>query len=408
MSLKTKYRVDQSAAAVLPYDTIYNIEIGGKLFRLSGASLSSDSPSYFTSFFSHPENETKTLTVDRSSEVFAKIATHLQGYAIRPTDEYDLMRLYADASYFNLPKLSKQLAEDFYYVNVGGRSFNFPQSLVKGEGNTPNYFHFAFGTCLRNPYSISELKDLLRPPAMLPIVVDRSASLFADLLDALWTENYKVRDETHREQLLAECRYFRFFALEQKLIAHQIELNPFTNEEEILIMLPDVKKIGLSYDSNDKAIYRRPFVDSKDRTLVLQIDSEELSLLIHTKLSFLSALATGNTLKRLKAFFGPLTKPLCDSEVKEDGTVVEKMRLYVKMENCTFTLNGLETKKNWYEDFFLKDDKQPMVEGDVINVKLLKSQWTIQLQNSKRLWFTGLLADGVLDSASYNRRRGFI
>ncbi|KAG7702033.1 hypothetical protein KL951_000489 [Ogataea haglerorum] len=254
---------------------MYSIQVGDRLFRLSGASISFDSPSYFTSFFGRKENENKVLTVDRSAAVFDKICSHLQGYCIRADNEYELMHLYADATYFNLQKLLKQLTEEFYHCNVGGLSFRFPQELLAGEGNSPNYFTVAYQTTFQSAYFRGELKDMIRPPPQSPIVVKRSGKLFNDLLNALSTGRVCVESEEHRRQLLAECRYYRFLALEQKLIPHKIQMNPFFHREEIVVALADVKRDGLSISSDSPVLYKRPYVDAKARVLVLQIESEE-------------------------------------------------------------------------------------------------------------------------------------
>ncbi|KAH3665049.1 uncharacterized protein OGAPODRAFT_9344 [Ogataea polymorpha] len=409
MSLSTKYQVDPKIPSVLPFEKMYSIQIGDRLFRLSGASISFDSPSYFTSFFGRKENESKVLTVDRSSAVFDKICSHLQGYCIRADNEYELMHLYADATYFSLQKLLKQLSEDFYYCNVGGLSFRFPQDLVAGEGNSPNYFTVAYQTTFQSPYFRGELKDVIRPPPQSPIVVKRSAKLFTDLLNALSTGRICVDNEHHRRQLLAECRYYRFLALEQKLIPHKIQTNPFTHCEEIVVALADVKKDRLSITCAGPAVYKRPFVDTKARVLVLQIDSEEASLLIHTELSFVNLLFTGATARRLYTLLSPLDGDLYESTVLEDGSVQEKLRMFVSLDECSFTLNGHETKKNWYMDFFAGGSEHTQsLNGDVIDVKLLRSQWTVNSKDQGRLWFNGVLADGVLDVAHFNRRRGFL
>lgn len=84
---------DPSVPMVLPHDKVYSIQVGYKLFRLSGLSLSSDSPSYFTKFFGDKDNEEKVLFFDRSPQIFEKIYNHLQGYSINVTNDYEYMRL---------------------------------------------------------------------------------------------------------------------------------------------------------------------------------------------------------------------------------------------------------------------------------------------------------------------------
>ncbi|KAG6014730.1 hypothetical protein E4U41_004779, partial [Claviceps citrina] len=95
---------------ILPHEGVFPIQIGGHLFRLSGASLSSDAPSYFSQYFVCQMEEqqqqqqqrgrrrqvvedaagaagaVRTLYIDRDPETFRDIALHLQGYRVRPRD----------------------------------------------------------------------------------------------------------------------------------------------------------------------------------------------------------------------------------------------------------------------------------------------------------------------------------
>lgn len=50
---------DPNIPQILPHDRMYNIQIGTKLFKISGASLSSDGPSYFTNYFIKKDSENK-------------------------------------------------------------------------------------------------------------------------------------------------------------------------------------------------------------------------------------------------------------------------------------------------------------------------------------------------------------
>lgn len=50
---------DPNIPQILPHDKMYNIQIGTKLFKISGASLSSDGPSYFTNYFIKKDSENK-------------------------------------------------------------------------------------------------------------------------------------------------------------------------------------------------------------------------------------------------------------------------------------------------------------------------------------------------------------
>lgn len=71
--------------SILPPEKVFPVQIGSELFRLSGASISSDAPSYFTQFFEEQirQNEqsggVRTLYIDRDPETFRDVARHLQG-----------------------------------------------------------------------------------------------------------------------------------------------------------------------------------------------------------------------------------------------------------------------------------------------------------------------------------------
>ena len=92
---------------VLPPRKVFPIQIGDKLFRLSGASISSDAPSYFSQFFEEQlrQNEgadnVRTLYIDRDPATFEDISLHLQGYHVEPRDGPHFVKLFADAQFFS-------------------------------------------------------------------------------------------------------------------------------------------------------------------------------------------------------------------------------------------------------------------------------------------------------------------
>lgn len=88
---------DPSIPAILPHDKVYLIQVGYKLFKLSGASLLSDAPSYFTTYFLQEENKDSVLFIDRSPTVFEKIYNHLQGYHINIENDYEFVYLLQDS-----------------------------------------------------------------------------------------------------------------------------------------------------------------------------------------------------------------------------------------------------------------------------------------------------------------------
>ena len=127
--------------SILPPEKVFPIQIGSDLFRLSGASISSDgrcegsgtcfrgtltlttAPSYFTQFFEEQirQNEesggVRTLYIDRDPATFRDVARHLQGsviswlrghvltacigYYVKPVDGSHFVKLFADAQFYS-------------------------------------------------------------------------------------------------------------------------------------------------------------------------------------------------------------------------------------------------------------------------------------------------------------------
>lgn len=92
----------------------------------------------------------------------------------------------------------------------------------------------------------------------------------------------KIRDETHRQELLRDCRYFNFKGLEQRLIPHDKGFNQVRGREEIVLRLRDILKSGISVVNEPVGgdplagwvNYARPYVDDKAMELVLEIGEE--------------------------------------------------------------------------------------------------------------------------------------
>ncbi|CCD27005.1 Mrx16p NDAI_0J01130 [Naumovozyma dairenensis CBS 421] len=352
---------DPNIPQILPYDKMYKIQIGSKLFRISGASLSSDGPSYFTNYFTQlsinkkrnasvdsapsPGTDNSTISeilfIDRSADIFELIYQHLQGYFIDIRNEIQYTMLFADAIYYNLPRLRSLLKEtDHYYTNVGGRSFKIAKNLFRRKGDSPNYFEMTSAALYRDVEQLIATRKLLRPPPHSPPYVSRSSEYFADLLNILGGATLKL-DDDKRESLIKECRYYRFLNLEQNLIKHKITFNPLTKREEISLNLKDISKKGIKIPEQDvlpsnlascfepgsnneggtcpplsntmmvppssaqnedgtppnkrqrtnlpkdqlwnMVSYKRPFVDEFSRDLIFQIDSTECTLIFNKK-----------------------------------------------------------------------------------------------------------------------------
>ncbi|KFZ02148.1 hypothetical protein V501_09639 [Pseudogymnoascus sp. VKM F-4519 (FW-2642)] len=140
---------------------------------------------------------------------------------------------------------------------------------------------------------------LLRPPSIVPPAVpSRSGEVFAELIHMLKGYPLHIRNESHRAELLRDCRYFLFKGLEQKLIPHSISHNLQRGKDEITIRLEDIRQPGLSitFDAPFQTVpspepfarhlrysapsmsgwvhYMRPFVDTTPRELIIEISGE--------------------------------------------------------------------------------------------------------------------------------------
>ncbi|KAI5814005.1 hypothetical protein BZA77DRAFT_250771 [Pyronema omphalodes] len=291
---------------ILPHEKVYPIQIGSELFRLSGASLSSDAPSYFSQFFQRQLSTSeegaplRTLYIDRDPYTFRDIARHLQGYHIAPRDGPHFVRLFADAQFYSLPKLISQLFASEIYISIGGAHFQINRDLFSSPGNSPNYFTLGFAVFFSNPSEIFpglNREGLLRPPSILPPEVpNRSAKVFAELIELLRGYPVKIRDETHRQELLRDCRYFHFKGLEQRLLPVDISYNPVRKRQEIVMRLEDIKPSGIAFAEETAAstqqfqamsppstapqqmgyiTYTRPFIDEIARELIIELSSGE-------------------------------------------------------------------------------------------------------------------------------------
>ncbi|GME89289.1 unnamed protein product [Ambrosiozyma monospora] len=344
------FSIDVQIPPILPHERMYSIQIGYKMFKLSGASLSSDAPSYFTNYFSNPENENKVLIIDRSPKVFEKIYMHLQGYSIKIDDENEFLHLFTDSVYFHLVKLKELVLKYDIFANIGGKCFRISKELLTSEGNYPNYFSFTFNSIMKEHDQVKELQGLIRPPNVSPYTSARSSALFQDLLDKLQGKSVIIRNDEHRRNLIEECRYYKFMALEQEFIKCKISVNPFTKDEEIVMNYRDVVTSKVSSISESSiARYSRPYVDNnKFRALVLQIESSEVSLLINLKTDFVSLLVLGKCAKKLNGILSQVSDDAM-YEVSEDsnGRKMHRLTVLIHIENCFTIINGMEMDRDW-------------------------------------------------------------
>ncbi|KAI5368089.1 Putative SKP1/BTB/POZ domain superfamily protein [Septoria linicola] len=301
----------------LPARKVFPIQLGDRLFRLSGASISSDAPSYFSQFFEEQirtnegSESCRTLYIDRDPATFEDIALHLQGYHVEPRDGAHFVKLFADAQYFCLPRLTALLCSSTIYARVGEQEFRISKDFFNSPGDSPNYFSLGFSSFFTTPEDRDpgcSQQMLLRPPSLLPpSVPTRSAQVFADLLQLLQGYQIYIRNDHHRNQLLRDARYYHFKGLEQRLIPHQILFDAVRQKTEILLRLEDIQPSGLAVvmdnvemftpcTSPDSAApsdfcvrsglihYQRPYVDAEAHDLVLEF-GEEFSMTLDLKLA---------------------------------------------------------------------------------------------------------------------------
>lgn len=357
---------DPGQPMLLPARKVFPIQIGDKLFRLSGASISSDAPSYFSQFFAEQlrNNEgadsVRTLYIDRDPATFEDIALHLQGYHVEPRDGAHFVKLFADAQFYTLPRLTSQLFSSTIYIRIGDTEFQIPRDLFNNPGDSPNYFSLGFSMFFTTPQEVfpglSE-RTLLRPPTIMPpSVPNKSAKTFADLLHILKGYPLEIKSEEHRQALLRDARYFHLKGLEQRLIPHEISYNRARKKMEIVIKLEDIRPSGVSFvadavrqplatpspasstASNTETqgvsgsiYYQRPYVDTEAYSLILEIaGGEDVCLLLEAG-SSVSSVRMGRvtfrkqTLQRVSSLFAviaskmdlPLTQPLGRTVLEE-------------------------------------------------------------------------------------------
>jgi hypothetical protein len=365
--------ITSKLSPLLPPGKVFPIRIGSELFQLSGASISSDAPSYFSHYFGEQllqsggkANSVKTLYIDRDPATFRDIARHLQGYHIIPQDGSHYVRLFADAQFYGLPRLTRQLFKSDIYVQVGNRHFQIPKEVLSAPGNTPNFFSLGFAHFFSSPNEVLsdfEGHNLLRPPAILPPAVpNRSGDIFAQLLQILQGYDINIESETHRNQLLRDARYFHLKAVEQKLIPCEISFNLERQQREAVIKLEDLRQSGITFELDKESpsinypaemskpatphsvlgnnsdgisspcptgsiLYQRPYVDQESCELVLEVTGPREATRMDP--SVLKATFYGDTRARVASLFQviankmgmPATLPLGLMMIKNGGGV---------------------------------------------------------------------------------------
>ncbi|TID18077.1 btb poz domain-containing protein [Venturia nashicola] len=334
--------ISAKLTTVLPAGKVFPIQIGSELFRLSGASISSDAPSYFSHYFADQliqtggrASQVKTLYIDRDPMTFRDIALHLQGYFVRPKDEEHFVKLFADAQFYSLPRLTHQLFKSEIFIQVGDRHFQIPRDIFASPGDSPNFFSLGFAHFFSTPSEVFpglDRQTLLRPPSILPpSIPNRSGDVFADLLKILQGYDLPIRDAAHRAELLRDARYFHLKGVEQKLIPVELSFNLLRQRSEIILRLEDIRQSGVSFSADASPTnpatpagdnlapsissgvptgwitYQRPYIDDSSADLILEISASESTTL---DLSTMKASFDGQTKARIASLLSVVANKL--------------------------------------------------------------------------------------------------
>lgn len=353
---------------ILPHDKVYSIQVGNKLFRLSGLSLSSDAPSYFTQYFDEKEREQKQervtneneneciLFIDRNPMVFEKIYNHLQGYHVTVDNDNEFMNIWLDSFYFGLKRLQRLLNEENYFCNIGSVSFKFSRKLLMKPGDDPNYFSIHRDSLLTDNKKIIESKNMLRPPPQTSATVaNRSPLLFGDLIEILKGNHLVIRNDKHRELLVKECKYYGLLGLQQTILKHKIMKSFNCKTEQIILNLFDLNKRGLTFQSTSNDVelpltYSRPYLNEFKRTLIFQLNNDspfdpELKLVINKTEKIASIQLTGKFRTKFLQLFRDVKEGFVE---RSDG---DKLIVLVGLKDSKAKLNNIEMRDDWYSIF---------------------------------------------------------
>lgn len=367
---------------LLPHENIYKIQVGSKLFKISGASLSSDGPSFFTDYFNAQKDSPQVLILDRSDRVFENIMNHLQGYPLSVLDERDFITLFLDSLYYRLPRLKRMLQKyDYYFINIGGKHFKFSKSLFDRPGDSPNYFNLLIDAMLVDVESVFHEKQMIRPPSHFIPFVTRSSVLFQEILNLLTDDDYVVPSHISISNLLKECKFYCLLNLQQRLIPHRITRNPFCKREEITMKLHHLRRTGiklLAQDTDIKACeirsdsessedlylcpqkkrkleaspaewdmvsYQRPYVDKEPRDLIVQFDATEMTLFFNKRMKTIHVqVANENECHILKNLLADINRK---HNIEDSSFQFPQFQGYVFITCITMadlTVNGLPCK----------------------------------------------------------------
>lgn len=407
-----------NVSPTLPLEQMYTLEIGGKVYRLSGASLLSDLPSYFTTYFNNPANANTPLLIDRLPVVFDQIQRHLQGYHVEVADEGEFARMFSDVHYYNLPRLKKWLFECDVFIRIGQQRFRIPKLCLMLPGNHPNYFTMTYNAQFQDPAIVVNILKMLRPPPREPLALgDRSPVLFQDILDMLMGLDVHIRDGTHRRNLAAECRFYHFKALEQRVVDCKVRVNAATGQEEIVMAsLEDIVPRQVDV-VNGAVVYSRPGLDQCSvvvpkevpRQLVLQIDSSQNAFHSRLLIDVYSKATFWKIAQPFGRLFAAKLRRACGEDMitSEDGSEVF---IPADLGNAYCVVNGMAMSKDWVSKLYNDSTHESPPEAyghHIIDIHLVRSQWRF-MSAAGRVAARCVRLEGVSDVYEENKALGWL
>jgi hypothetical protein len=318
-----------------------------------------------------------------------------------------------------------QLFESEIFIQIGDRHFEIPRDIFSGPGDSPNFFTLGFGAFFASPSEVFPGLDrtgLLRPPAITPpSVPNRSAEVFADLLHILRGYQLHIRNEEHRAELLRDCRYFHLRGVEQKLIPHNLSINPFTQRPEVTIRLEDIRPSGIHFFPDNPASpilglvgYARPHIDEKPADLILQTGDD--AAIIDRRGPILAADFLGNFKSRMTNLLQVVGKKIDLPDPQQLSGMPVKVRLG---RDVDLNVDGENDPQFALVLAGLKDDEaEPPAKRQRSETPagarwlVRNAQWKLQLQpngdNGLELVLFAIKLDLYTNQRVHNRARNFL
>lgn len=360
-----------------------------------------------------------------------------------------------------MPRLITQLFESEILFQIGDKDFQVPRDLFSAPGDSPNFFTLGFAINFTTPTLFLPGLDrtgLLRPPSMVPpSIPGRSAKTFTELVQLLKGYPLHIKNESHRAELLRDCRYLHLRGAEQKLIPHDISYNAERERNEIVIRLEDIRQSGIQFvgdkSQNDGAglsgwvYYARPFVDEQSYELIVEIGGQNTMIdlecmradfrglakarvsslvqVIANKLNLPNKAPLGLMMMAggaSKTVASPGRSPLCEDRPKvllgPDADIVIDRELYVIKTGGTTNFNLEKYSSSGTTDTSSGVGRPPKRKREEENSAqgqwmVHNGQWRLRIQpdpftHQPEIIFTAVKLDVSTSQRARNQKRGFL